>query len=409
MPSLGNRPLKVFLCHAHSDAAAVRALHARLIKDGVDAWLDKEKLLPGQDWEFEIRKAVRDADVVIVCLSKQFNQAGFRQKEVRLALETAMEQPEGEIFIIPARLEDCNVPRSLSGYHWVDLFESDGASKLMAALKLRGRQLRRSDRYVSDATGTVEESNLGVGSSAPRISLPDIVVPEQNTFSWYTKRIQSILFSPWTIACGLLGVVIFGFTWSVMNNLLAWPYFLGGPENEPRGFSAFLWGVVAVFPVGLFAHLAAKNHILANWLYWRKSVIAIVLCSIFGGIGAAIFYDSGFREYVIGKNLGYGARELIIVLVWSLLISLFTVLPVLVLFRSFKDIFDMQVFLLQVPFCVIISFLAVVVSLFINVPESQVAMVRGFLAGLGLRGSLFIGFALSIILRLQYRASEPQG
>ncbi len=53
------RPLKVFLCHAHiiplrdSDAAAVRALYNRLVKDGVDiileeyAWLDKEKLFPG--------------------------------------------------------------------------------------------------------------------------------------------------------------------------------------------------------------------------------------------------------------------------------------------------------------------------------------------------------------------------
>ena len=29
---------------------------ARLTKDGVDAWLDKEKLLPGQDWELEVRK-----------------------------------------------------------------------------------------------------------------------------------------------------------------------------------------------------------------------------------------------------------------------------------------------------------------------------------------------------------------
>ena len=58
MPEI-KRPLKVFLCHARSDATAVRALYNRLIKDGVDAWLDKEKLLPGADWEYEIRKAVR--------------------------------------------------------------------------------------------------------------------------------------------------------------------------------------------------------------------------------------------------------------------------------------------------------------------------------------------------------------
>ncbi len=75
MPNDTNRPLKVFLCHimpvgyAHPDAEAeaVRALYARLKADGVDrcGWLDKENIIAGQDWEFEIRKAVRKADGVI--------------------------------------------------------------------------------------------------------------------------------------------------------------------------------------------------------------------------------------------------------------------------------------------------------------------------------------------------------
>ncbi len=135
------RPLKVFLCHAHADRDPVRGLYARLTNDGVDAWLDKEKLLPGQDWELEIKKAVREADVVVVCLSKQFNQAGFRQKEVRLALDTAMEKPEGEIFIIPARLEECDTLESLRKWHWVDLYEDDGYEMLMRALRERADKI----------------------------------------------------------------------------------------------------------------------------------------------------------------------------------------------------------------------------------------------------------------------------
>jgi len=75
-----NRPLKVFLCHimpvgyAHADRDPVRGLPegTRLTQDGVDAWLDKAKpcgersrtILPGQDWELEIRKAVRES---IIC------------------------------------------------------------------------------------------------------------------------------------------------------------------------------------------------------------------------------------------------------------------------------------------------------------------------------------------------------
>ncbi len=35
--------------HAHADRDRVRALYSRPTKDSVDAWLDKEKLLSGQD------------------------------------------------------------------------------------------------------------------------------------------------------------------------------------------------------------------------------------------------------------------------------------------------------------------------------------------------------------------------
>ncbi len=149
------RPLKAFLCHTHADRDAVRALYTRLTKDGVDVWLDKEKLLPGADWEYEIRKAVREADVVVVCLSKQFNQAGFRQKEVRLALDTAMEKPEGEIFIIPARLEECENLESLRKWHWVNLFEDDGDERLMSALQSRGEKISITNNTLPNSEETL--------------------------------------------------------------------------------------------------------------------------------------------------------------------------------------------------------------------------------------------------------------
>jgi len=57
-------PLRVFLCHASDDKEEVRNLYKRLELDGVDPWLDEQKLLPGQDWQQEIPQAVRQADVV---------------------------------------------------------------------------------------------------------------------------------------------------------------------------------------------------------------------------------------------------------------------------------------------------------------------------------------------------------
>ncbi len=135
------RPLKVFLCHAHADRDVVRGLYARLIKDGMDVWLDKAKLVGGQNFENEINRAVRESDVVVVCLSKEFKRAGFRQKEVKWALDAAMKQPEGEIFIIPLRLEECETLESLRELHWVDLFEENGYGMLLNTLRMRAGRI----------------------------------------------------------------------------------------------------------------------------------------------------------------------------------------------------------------------------------------------------------------------------
>jgi len=84
---------------------------------------------------------VREADVVVVCLSKSFNLEGFRQREVRWALDKAMDKPDGDIFIIPARLEECDTPNSLQRWHWVDLFENNGYERLMRALMARAEKI----------------------------------------------------------------------------------------------------------------------------------------------------------------------------------------------------------------------------------------------------------------------------
>lgn len=136
------QPLKVFLCHASADKPAVRDLYKRLAADGVDVWLDAESLIAGQNWQVEIPKAIKDADVVIVCLSeKSINKEGYVQKEIKFALDIADEKPEGTIFIVPARLEECAVPDRLSTYHWVDLFADEGYERLMRALRLRADKI----------------------------------------------------------------------------------------------------------------------------------------------------------------------------------------------------------------------------------------------------------------------------
>jgi hypothetical protein len=129
---------RVFLCHSKIDKAAVRDLYQKLVSEGVEPWFDEEDLIPGQDWEATIKKAVQNSDVVVVCLSKtSVAKRGFAQKEIKFALDVADEQPEGTIYIIPLRLEECELPERLKKWHCVDLFQPRGYEKLLNALRSR--------------------------------------------------------------------------------------------------------------------------------------------------------------------------------------------------------------------------------------------------------------------------------
>jgi len=131
-------PMRIFLCHSSGDKSQVRDIHKRLGRDGFAPWLDEEDLLPGQDWHAEIKKAVRLSEIVLVCLSRSsITKQGFVNKEIKFALDVADEKPEGVLYIIPVRLEECTVPERLSQWQWVDLFSANGYSRLLRSLQLR--------------------------------------------------------------------------------------------------------------------------------------------------------------------------------------------------------------------------------------------------------------------------------
>jgi hypothetical protein len=126
----------VFLCHSSGDKERVRQLYHQLTADGVRCWFDEEDLLPGQDWESEISKAIRRSRFVLACISKSsISKSGFVQKELRLALDVADEQPDGSTFLIPVRLEECEIPDRLKRWQAADLFKPETYKRLRRALR----------------------------------------------------------------------------------------------------------------------------------------------------------------------------------------------------------------------------------------------------------------------------------
>ena len=131
---------RIFISYAKEDAAFAKKLYDDLKTAGADPWLDSVNLLPGQDWELEIKKAVRDCTYFLAVISERsVEKKGYVQKELRLAIDVLDELPPGKVYVIPARLDDSQpAHQRLGKLHWVDLFPSydDGLSKIKRSLRL---------------------------------------------------------------------------------------------------------------------------------------------------------------------------------------------------------------------------------------------------------------------------------
>ena len=137
-----------FISYSKIDTTHVREFAAKLKSEGwIDPWFDEEDILPGQVWQDRVTNGVSNSHAVIILLSKAaVASEGYFHKEVKLALETAAEKPEGTIFIIPIRLDECAVPMMLQKYQYVDYFGSDWQKErtytnLITSLKMRAEHL----------------------------------------------------------------------------------------------------------------------------------------------------------------------------------------------------------------------------------------------------------------------------
>lgn len=116
---------RVFISYAREDYETALKLYSDLSsKSELKPWLDKKDLLPGQNWDIEIKKAIKNSRYFIALFSiTSVSKKGYVQKEFKRALEILEEFPEGQIFAIPARLDNCEIPyQKFEGIERVDLF-----------------------------------------------------------------------------------------------------------------------------------------------------------------------------------------------------------------------------------------------------------------------------------------------
>jgi hypothetical protein len=129
--------VQIFLSYAREDEERVETLYQKLSDAGFKPWMYKKDILPGEQWKSRIPQAIRHSDFFLVCLSaNSVDKRGWIQKEIKEALDTWQEMLDSDIYLIPVRLEDCRVPERLSDFQWVNLFEKDGWTRLVEAIRV---------------------------------------------------------------------------------------------------------------------------------------------------------------------------------------------------------------------------------------------------------------------------------
>jgi hypothetical protein len=135
--------LRIFIAYATEDILTAERLYQALVARGYTPWLDRRKLLPGQNWPRRIQDAISNADYFIASFSSSsVKKRGGFQAEVRFALDFANRMPIDDVFLIPVRLDDCRVPARIQREtQYVDLcpnFEA-GVERVVATIEARQR------------------------------------------------------------------------------------------------------------------------------------------------------------------------------------------------------------------------------------------------------------------------------
>lgn len=147
-----------FVCHAGEDNAFAKRLGEGLFANGVVAFVDDWEILPGDRLIDKVfREGIPRATVFIIILSKNSIEKPWVREELDAALVLRI---EGQMKIIPVRIDGCEVPLPLKATAWIDMqadgnFESELKRLLQGIYEIRQRPpLGQPPGFVTHARAT---------------------------------------------------------------------------------------------------------------------------------------------------------------------------------------------------------------------------------------------------------------
>ena len=125
--SRGSPKPRIFISYSRRDADAAQSLATLCAMTGAETWLDRWKLRPGDQWAERLDEAIHRSNIILVLVSRaEKSDSSLRSRELSAICERKWAQ--GDVRVIPIRLDQCELPAFLS-----DLPALDGTTSAKLA------------------------------------------------------------------------------------------------------------------------------------------------------------------------------------------------------------------------------------------------------------------------------------
>jgi len=120
--------LKVFLSHATEDADLAHRLACDLEGAGFEVWIAPESIRPGEAWVDAINRGLQECETLVLVLTAAAVQSPWVNHEVSAAI---MLEREGQMRIVPLRIEECEIPPLWRAYQFIPFTEYEAGLRVL--------------------------------------------------------------------------------------------------------------------------------------------------------------------------------------------------------------------------------------------------------------------------------------
>jgi hypothetical protein len=124
-----------FLSHSSLDKPFIRQLAADLTANGIDVWLDEQRIRVGDSIPERIAQGLAGSDFFLIGVSEHSARSAWVQKELNNALVNEVQRRK--VHILPLKLDDATMPSIIADKKYADFSKSYkvGLDELLNALK----------------------------------------------------------------------------------------------------------------------------------------------------------------------------------------------------------------------------------------------------------------------------------